>query len=92
MAAVYFLGARTFQSKKGTQCYKIQLLMFNRFSDFEIHDYFVQPDSDVWSMASMLTPGTAVRCSFPFPGEIDSIDEDKLFLPIPLNTRQKGGV
>lgn len=91
MAAIYFLGTRTFQSKKGTQCYKLQLLMLNRFGDYETHDYFVSPDSEVWTMASMIPLGSAVRCSFPFPGDIDTIDEDKNFLPIKLNAKSREG-
>ena len=93
MAASYFLGTRTFTSKKGSQCYKLQLQVLNRFGDWEIKDYFLAPDSEVWSMASLLSAGSAVRTVFDFSGDLTALDEDKTYVPLNLNVRkEKGGV
>ena len=91
MAASYFLGTRNFTSKKGSQCYKLQLQLMNRFGDWEIKDYFVDPGSDVWAMASLLPPGSAVRTAFDFSGDLTALDEDKTFLPLKINVKRGGG-
>jgi len=71
MAASYFLGSREFQSKKGIQCYKLQLLVLDRWGDWVIKTEFADPKSDVWQVASeQLEPGSPVFCTFTFDGQL----------------------
>lgn len=86
MAASYFLGAREFQSKKGSQCYKLQLLVLDRWGDWVIKTEFADPKSDVWQTASeVLEPGDSAVCTFTFDGQLVRLRKNDKVAPLNLS-------
>lgn len=81
--AAYLLCVRSFQSKKGTNCNTVTLLVSNRFKDWETKTVFLE-EGRLLKAAHEIPCGTAVHCAWSFSGDLENLEPDLDTTPLDL--------
>lgn len=84
MAAQYFLGKRSFTSKKGTDCFIVTIL-FHGSNGWASQDKFIS--SEVYASLTGFEAGASVRVSVDLSGNVVGVSSDDQYSPIALDCK-----